>query len=69
MEAPPQKNAIDGLYSVRAILVAKEINFCAILTVARSSCIMLYEYSVAEVEGRELEVYRSGNVMSEPGQI
>ena len=27
IEAHPQKNAIAGLYSVRAILVAKEINF------------------------------------------
>ena len=27
IEAPPQKNAIAGLYSVRAILVAKEIDF------------------------------------------
>ena len=38
IEAPPQKNAIAGLYSVRAILVAKEIDFCGILTDARSSC-------------------------------
>jgi len=27
MEAPPQKNAIAGLYSVGVILVAKEIEF------------------------------------------